>query len=168
MTPKFANQQAWQQAELLMQPAFIRLIDNIRKQLEQSDWRGKYDNQLLWPDDTPESVKTQVKVLQQQLEAADAPAEVAALEQQLAQLPRPFPIYHLCLQQDDQEQRFDLWELCYQVCFQHYDPQGAESDQVVEVDMSLFDAETGEVDWFELDAKAQRLIADVFATLENR
>ncbi|WP_445251301.1 hypothetical protein [Microcoleus sp. herbarium5] len=33
---------AWQQAELLMQPAMIRVLDNIRKQLEESVWTGTY------------------------------------------------------------------------------------------------------------------------------
>ena len=42
MNPKITNMVAWQQAELLMQPAFLRVIDNIRKQLEQSAWKGTY------------------------------------------------------------------------------------------------------------------------------
>lgn len=43
MKPKITNMVAWQQAELLMQPAFLRTIDNIRKQLEQSNWKGTYE-----------------------------------------------------------------------------------------------------------------------------
>lgn len=43
MNPKITNMVAWQQAELLMQPAFLRTIDNIRKQLEQSIWKGTYE-----------------------------------------------------------------------------------------------------------------------------
>lgn len=43
MKPKITNMVAWQQAELLMQPAFLRIIDNIRKQLEQSAWKGRYE-----------------------------------------------------------------------------------------------------------------------------
>lgn len=42
MNPKITNLVAWQQAEILMQPAFLRVIDNIRKQLEQSAWKGTY------------------------------------------------------------------------------------------------------------------------------
>lgn len=42
MKPKITNAIAWQQAELLMQPALIRLIDNIRKQLDESVWKGTY------------------------------------------------------------------------------------------------------------------------------
>lgn len=42
MKPKIKNQLAWEQAQLLMQPAFIRILDNIRKQLEESDWQGTF------------------------------------------------------------------------------------------------------------------------------
>lgn len=42
MKPKFKDTLAWEQAQLLMQPAFIRVIDNIRKQLDESPWKGTY------------------------------------------------------------------------------------------------------------------------------
>ncbi|MBR8827364.1 MAG: hypothetical protein DSM107014_05570 [Gomphosphaeria aponina SAG 52.96 = DSM 107014] len=42
MKPKFKNTLAWEQAQLLMQPAYIRLMDNLRKELEQSVWEGSY------------------------------------------------------------------------------------------------------------------------------
>jgi len=38
MSPKITDTVAWQ-AELLMQPTFIRIIDNIRNQLDESAWR---------------------------------------------------------------------------------------------------------------------------------
>jgi hypothetical protein len=44
MKPKFKNTVAWQQAELLMQPALIRILDHVRKQLEQSTWKATYNN----------------------------------------------------------------------------------------------------------------------------
>ncbi len=37
MKPKFATELAWQQAELLMQPAYIRLVDQIRRQTEENE-----------------------------------------------------------------------------------------------------------------------------------
>ena len=43
MKPKFKTNLAWEQAQLLMQPALIRVLDNIRKQLDASDWKGTYD-----------------------------------------------------------------------------------------------------------------------------
>jgi hypothetical protein len=41
--PKFQNTLAWEQAQCLMQPAYIRLVDNIRKQLEDSSWKATYE-----------------------------------------------------------------------------------------------------------------------------
>ncbi|MEM1171992.1 MAG: hypothetical protein AAGJ08_23660 [Cyanobacteria bacterium P01_H01_bin.35] len=43
MKPKINNITAWKQAELLMQPAFIRVLDHIRKKLENSVWQGTYE-----------------------------------------------------------------------------------------------------------------------------
>lgn len=43
MKPKLTNISAWKQAEMLMQPSLIRLLDNIRKHLENSVWNGSYD-----------------------------------------------------------------------------------------------------------------------------
>jgi hypothetical protein len=42
MKPKFKNALDWEQAQLLMQPAFIRVVDNLRKQLDESEWQGTY------------------------------------------------------------------------------------------------------------------------------
>ncbi|MEG3438374.1 hypothetical protein V0288_14685 [Pannus brasiliensis CCIBt3594] len=42
MKPRFKNRLAWEQAERLMQPAFIRVLDNLRKQLENSPWAGTF------------------------------------------------------------------------------------------------------------------------------
>lgn len=44
MKPKFKTAQDWEQGQLLMQPALIRVIDNVRKQLETSDWKGSYED----------------------------------------------------------------------------------------------------------------------------
>jgi hypothetical protein len=43
MQPKFANELAWQQAEFLMQPIYIRIIDRIRQQSEVSTWDVSYE-----------------------------------------------------------------------------------------------------------------------------
>lgn len=42
MKPQFKTRLAWEQAQLLMQPALIRVLDNIRKQLDISSWQGTY------------------------------------------------------------------------------------------------------------------------------
>ncbi|MGB2925070.1 MAG: hypothetical protein WBB82_07200 [Limnothrix sp.] len=42
MKPKFKTSAAWDQAETLLQPIFIRVVDNLREQLEDSPWTGEY------------------------------------------------------------------------------------------------------------------------------
>ncbi len=42
MKPKFKNTLAWQQAQILMQPTFIRVLDNLRKQVEKTTWKADY------------------------------------------------------------------------------------------------------------------------------
>ena len=66
MMPKFADITSWEQAELLMQPAFIRIIDQIRKQLEESTWKGTYQDVLIWSTGTTEETKAIVTQLLQQ------------------------------------------------------------------------------------------------------
>lgn len=45
MKPKFKDMVAWQQAELLMQPALIRIVDQVRKQLEENTtWKATYND----------------------------------------------------------------------------------------------------------------------------
>ena len=43
MSPKFKDNLAYQQAELLLQPTFLRVLDNIRKQTEISNWESTYE-----------------------------------------------------------------------------------------------------------------------------
>jgi hypothetical protein len=42
MTPKFENIIEYEKAQLLLQPIYIRLIDNIRKQSELLEWSVEY------------------------------------------------------------------------------------------------------------------------------
>lgn len=42
MTPKFANIIEYEKAQLLLQPIYIRLIDNLRKQSELLTWSVEY------------------------------------------------------------------------------------------------------------------------------
>jgi hypothetical protein len=130
MKPKFKTMLAWEQAQALMQPAFIRVIDNVRKQLDVSKWQGSYK-----------------------------------------EITEPLPGYHLCLSLQEQAIEVDLWNLCYQVCFSNYHLEISEnfqpSDAIayeVEIDTRLIN-EVGDIDWHLLDAKAQQLVEDVFASL---
>jgi hypothetical protein len=159
MPPKITNSVTWQQAELLMQPAFIRVVDNIRKQLDESAWKGTYKDVLVWAADTSDETKAIVTQLLQEMEGA-TPEQSDLIRQSLANLPTPHPGYHLCLQRQDQQVTVDLWELCYQVCFLDY----GTGDESVKIDTDLID-ETGDVDWLRLEAKTKELVGQVFASL---
>jgi hypothetical protein len=125
MKPKITSTKAWQQAELLMQPALIRVLDNIRKQLDESIWSGTY-----------------------------------------REIQTPFPGYQLLLEHGDKQRYVDIWELCYQVCFINYNPTHCEMEsREVEIDTSLIEEDTGDVDWNRLDAKASELIKAIFDSL---
>ncbi len=159
MPPKITNSLAWQQAELLMQPTFIRVVDNVRKLLDNSSWKGTYQDVLIWADGTSEETKAIVTQLVQELETA-TPEEGSQIRETLAKLPTPHPGYHLCLQRQEQQVNVDLWELCYQVCFVEYNI----SDDTVDIDTSLID-ESGDVEWNLLDKKAKRVVEEMFASL---
>lgn len=166
--PKFRDMASWQQANLLMQPAFIRVVDNIRKQLELSDWQGTYTDDLLFPEGT--SDEEQAKVKQLQVELATATTERAAeIEAALAQLPTPFPGYQLHLAHGQQEITVDIWDLCYQICFRNFtgtvSKTGSVNDEV-EVDTSLFDP-TGDLDWNRLDDKTRAIVENLFSHLSG-
>jgi hypothetical protein len=159
MPPKINNSVTWQQAELLMQPAFIRVVDNIRKHLDTSPWTGSYHDVLVWPASTSEETKAIVTGLLQEMETA-TPTQAEEIRETLARMPVPHPGYHLRLQRQGQEVNIDLWELCYQVCFLDYTPQ----HEAAEIDTTLID-DVGEVDWLRLEAKTKELVDQVFNSL---
>ena len=161
MPPKITNSVAWNQAELLMQPTFIRVVDNVRKLLDNSSWKGTYHDVLTWAAGTSEETKAIVTQMVQELETA-TPEDAEQIRETLAKLPTPHPGYHLCLQRQEQQVNVDLWELCYQVCFVDY----TLSDDVVDIDTSLLD-ETGDVEWNLLDKKARKVVEAVFASLPD-
>ncbi|OKH27303.1 hypothetical protein [Chroogloeocystis siderophila] len=166
MPPKITDPIVWQQAELLMQPAFIRVIDHIGKQLEGSDWQGKYEDVMVWPEGTTDETKDTVTQLVQRLETA-SPSQVVEIEQTLIHLPIPQLEYHLCLQhQGVPEVKVNLWELCYQICFRDYDPAQTAINYGVIIDTRLID-ETGDIDWQCLDLKAGQLVEQIFANLPD-
>jgi len=128
MIPKIKDSLAWEQTQQLMQPAYIRVVDNLRKALEDSAWRESYQ-------------------------------EVAT----------PLPGYELCLSFQEQAVKINLWELCFEVCFQDYQRGSVplDSELNVEVDTSLLNPETGEVNWEKLDNKARTKVEQIFANLKN-
>ncbi|MFE4107003.1 hypothetical protein [Almyronema epifaneia] len=162
--PKFSTQRDWQLAQALMQPALIRVIDNIRKQLEASSWQGSYQTEQVWPTDATPAQKQQFEDLQGQIRQAQSVAEIDQIEQQLALLPTPTPLYELQLKAGNQLQTVDVWQLCYQVCFRDYTPPGDE-DYPVAVDSQLLNEEAGSIDWDKLDEKASQIIGHIFEQL---
>ena len=185
MAPNITDAQSWQQANLLLQPIFIRLIDHFRKILEGSEWVGEYQTQELWAESVEEAVKLRRKTLVQILENPEtiAPEEVESLQAELAALPAPYPGYELFIFQKDQPDpqplaRFDLWELGYQICFSNYHSNDqnpthpnnqnpthltADSPAAI-VDQTLLDEE-GEVEWNAVDTKTAQVVATLFENL---
>jgi hypothetical protein len=123
MKPKFADELAWQQAELLMQPAYIRLVDQIRRQTEEN-----------------------------------SEVEVSYIE-----VTEPYPSNLLCLNKSDRELKVDIWHLCFQICFTNFEEIREYPNRSAQIDTSLFDQASAEVDWTKLDNKAQETVAQVFA-----
>lgn len=161
--PQFSTPLAQQQAQLLMQPALIRVIDNIRKQLDKSDWEGHYKDEVKWPQAATEAQKQQYLAAQDRLETA-SPEEHDQIQALLRQIPQPQHNYILCLKRADQQQEVNLWQLCYQLCSTNYTSTDTD-DTPLEIDITLIDKELGDVDWIKLDAKAKALIEQVFNQL---
>ncbi|MGD1855386.1 MAG: hypothetical protein ACFB2W_14165 [Leptolyngbyaceae cyanobacterium] len=157
--PQFATAQDQRYAQALMQPALIRIIDNIRKQLDRSDWQGSYRDDMRWPAETTAEQKQQYLALQEMLDTA-TPEEYDQIQDTLAQLPSPEHLYTLCLKKQDQQREIDVWQLCYRLC-----NAADTSDGPISIDSSLINLELGDVDWIALDQKAKRLIENAFQDL---
>lgn len=167
LRPQPKTEADWQLADVLLQPALIRTVDNIRKQLEASDWRGRFEESWVFPPNTPEETQMRVKLLQQQLATAK-PDEAAAIEEALAALPSPSPAYQFHLSRGDRSTSIDLWQLCFRICFRDYAARAALANGAiveVEIDRDLLDETTGEVDWHRLDQKSQEAVQAIFALL---
>ncbi|MEM9163907.1 MAG: hypothetical protein AAGC54_12670 [Cyanobacteria bacterium P01_F01_bin.4] len=160
--PRFVTDLARQQAQILMQPALIRVIDNIRKQLDVSRWQGRYEDEMIWPEGTTDQQQQTYTQLQQQMEAVAADV-YDQLQAQLDRLPQPQHLYTLCLSKDEHEQKIDLWELCYQVCCTNY--EATQLETALEIDTTLFDEEINDIDWVKLYEKAKQLVKNAFEQL---
>jgi hypothetical protein len=167
----FSEVPAGQTALMLMQPTFIRVMDHLRRTLEQSVWKGQYETTHAWPEGTTPEVKAEVLWLYDKLEGA-AKVDQADIECQLEELPQPVPVYLLHLEKGQQTRTINVWEMCYQICLANYTPQIERTDFVevalneAQPDYALFD-ESGEVDWVRLDQKTAGVIQAAFQSLEN-
>ena len=162
MKPTFAHQDTWEKTNVLMQPAFIRLLDNIRKLTEElSTWKSSYQENLVWDDEVSEAERGRVALLQQELKSTTDNDRAAEIEQILETLPKPYPAYEWKLERGEEAVTIDVWELCYKICFTlDYDPR---LETPARVDESLFDED--EVDWTVLDEKAKRLVTEILSQL---
>ena len=160
-----------QKLAMLLQPALIRLIDQLRQQLKSADWDWSYDTQEAWPEEASESERSQYTEMMQALEtASDEDAE--RIQDILQTLPQPIPIYQLSVTYNDVEHLISMWELCYQICFERYIPrlsnmsvQPPEIDQY-EMDATLFDADEA-IDWAALNQKAKVVVSMLVQHLES-
>ncbi len=136
------NDHPWYWAAQLVQPALIRLVDQLRQQLTDSAWKSSYETVEVWPENTPDN--------QEQAETE----------------PQILYWLYLTLKNSSNETTpiaINLWELCYQICFESYIPvldrptiQDFQLGDVA-VDRTLFD-DDGEVDWNRLDVKAAQVV----------
>jgi hypothetical protein len=160
----------WQSAVTLMQPTFIRVMDHLRRTLEQSVWKGQYETTHAWPDNITPEAKAEVLWLYDKMEGA-AKADQADIESQLEDLPQPVPVYLLHLEKEQERRILNLWELCYEICLASYMPEFQRTDFVevaldeAQPDYTLFDG-SGEVDWVRLDQKTASVIQAAFQSLE--
>ncbi len=139
MKPKFATEQAWQQAEILMQPAYIRLVDQIRRQTEENE----SEIQVSYEEVT-DPYPSNLLCLQPKVNASNPDQTTTNQAQPLLKV--------------------DIWDLCFQVCFVNYEPLPADQpEQLVAIDLSLFGHNSPEIDWNKLDQKAQAAVRQVFA-----
>ena len=160
--PQFATPQDRAKVEQLMQPALIRVIDNIRKQLDNTDWQGQYEEDLMWPDRTTEAQKQAYANLQKGLHGVP-PAEHDRVAAEMSKLPQPSPLYTLKLtKKDSPAQTIDIWETCYRVCATNVSNMNDSAS--IEADDTLFD-DSGEVDWLVLDEKVKSLVSSLFQAL---
>jgi len=163
MKPTFENSEEWERANLLMQPAFIRVLDNIRKLMEEHPtWKSSYPESLIWDPSVSEEERGRIGLLQQELKTTTSNDRAIEIEQVLETLPKPYLVYEWRLERDIQIVAIDLWELCYQVCFT--DDYHSSSNQPAQVDRRLLD-DWNEVDWRVLDDKAKQLVLDILSQL---
>jgi len=135
-----------------MQPTLIRVIDNLRKHIETTDWQSRYVEQVLWPASASSAEKQKVQEIAARLETAP-PDQAHQLRQQLSTLPTPLPGYQLEIIHSDRRIVLDIWQLCFQVCFVDY-----AAGVPVRVDHALLD-DQDDIDWVSLDAKARQQVA---------
>ena len=151
-----------QKLAMLMQPALIRLIDQLRQQLTEASITWTYETTELWPEDVPQETRQQYDEMTQALEiASDDDAE--KIQDVLETLPQPVPLYRLEIEQNDEKIHMNMWELCYQICLQKYKPQldrmqvEAPNLSSYKIDKTLWESNDS-IDWEALNLKAKKVV----------
>ena len=158
-----------QKLALLLQPALIRLIDQLRQQLAKSTWQWKYETLEVWPPEVSQSQRNRYAQLQDQLDTAQE-SEMEAIEAELAMMAMPIPVYQLEIWRDEAHQRVNMWELCYQICLCQYEPV-FEAESLTSPSLAEFPfdskllSETEEIDWVYLDQRAAQVVSRLLETL---
>ena len=154
-----------QMLALLLQPALIRLIDQLRQQLTEEKLIWSYETIEVWPDEVPNQVRSQYQEMIQALEKAKG-EDALTIQDVLMTLPQPIPLYRLDVTYKETEFAISMWQLCYQICFESYvpvlsdfsvDPPDIDN---LEVDSQLID-ESDQVDWVALNHKAQSVVSEL-------
>lgn len=144
----FITDHPWYLAAQLVQPALIRVVDQLRQQLTESAWKSSYETVELWPEHPPyqDPMETEPQILYWlYLTPKEAIQEMPPIS-------------------------INLWELCYEICFEAYTPvldrPTIQDFQVgeVAVDRSLFN-DNQEVDWHQLDTKAAAVVKNLLDNL---
>lgn len=150
MKPAFKTALAWEQANLLLQPIMIRVIDNLRKQLEDSPWQGDYrEIQLPYPGHQLLLTRNDHRIV---VDIWQLCYQICFLDYPVPLAPSPRSEAEGSLDKaGDMNPDIDL---------------NIDSDINVDIDTHLID-DTGEVDWQQLETKTQQLLHKFFASLPN-
>lgn len=69
-TPHNAVMTSHEKLSLLLQPALIRLIDQLRTQLKEVNWTWTYETIEIWPKEVPQITRSQYEEMVRALEVA--------------------------------------------------------------------------------------------------
>lgn len=139
MKPIFQDMEAWERAQLLLQPIYIRVVDNIRKYLEQAG-EG-------WVESFAE-VQTPRPGYRLRLQRLGTPDAMAT----------EFDLWALCFQVCFQHFPGSARVAPPPIA------SSEEAETLVEIDPSLFD-EDDEVDWDAVDRKSMAIVQQALGSL---
>ncbi|MEM9136246.1 MAG: hypothetical protein AAGB01_02690 [Cyanobacteria bacterium P01_F01_bin.42] len=154
---------------LLLQPALIRLIDQLRLQLKAAEWTWSYDTVEVWPDQVPETTRSRYEEMMRALDVASGD-DAEAIQDVLDELPQPIPLYRLEITDQSSVPTINMWQLCYQICLKDYTPQLQDMSLMApdlnqnDIDSRLTDQD-GEIDWDCLNQNAQLVVEKLIASI---